>query len=375
MSYRDRFDALQQKMVQKKIDYAIILPGYNFRYMTGLNYDPLERLSFMMLGTAGDAYLFLPKLEKSRAELLSKLGINFDVFMWDDATGPGEELKKIGKVFGNKQVKLGIEFGRCTLARKNQLDGILADVILEDITEIFYELRVRKDNSEIKQLHDASRLSDEALKNVIDGLSPGITEFEISNRIKIELLKLGSEALPVEFKPIVATAANSAKPHTRSGANVLERGQVLLIDTGACMEGYAIDITRTFLIEPVPSELKKIYQTVYAANMRAIESVRRGVAPEALDRIARDVIEAAGYGRFFTHRLGHGIGLEEHEPPWIVQGNRTPLDSGMTFTIEPGIYIPEMGGVRIEDNVVVTEDGYELLTTYPKKIEDISIEL
>ncbi len=375
MRYGDRFDALKQNMVNKKIDYVIILPGYNFRYMTGLNYNPMERLSFVMLGSGGDAYFFLPKVETARIEVLSKLNIDFDVFMWNDETGPGKELENLGKVFGNRHVKIGVEFAHFTLARKDQIAEFLNNAVLEDITEVFHELRVRKDKDEIRQLHEASRLSDKALKNVIDGLSTGISEREISNRIKIELLKLGSEALPVDFKPIVATAENSAKPHTQSGENVLKKGQTLLIDTGACWEGYAIDITRTFLIEPVVSELKKIYQTVYEANMRAIESVRQGIEPETVDRIARDVIEGAGYGKFFTHRTGHGIGLEEHEPPWIVQGNKSPLDPGMTFTIEPGIYIPELGGVRIEDNVAVTEDGYELLTKYPKDIENISLEL
>ena len=123
------------------------------------------------------------------------------------------------------------------------------------------------------------------------------------------------------------------------------------------------------------SEVRKIYQTVYEANMRAIESVQPGIEPEAIDRKARQVIEDAGYGKFFPHRTGHGIGLEEHEPPWIVQGNKAVLDVGMTFTIEPGIYIPEVGGVRIEDNVAVTADGFELLTKYPKKVEDITIGL
>jgi len=375
MSYADRFDALKQSMVKKKIDYVIILPGYNFRYMTGLNFNPLERLSFMMLGSGGDACLFLPKLEKSRLETLSRLDISFDVFMWPDETGPGQELANLAKVFGNRQVKIGLEFGHFTLARKIQMDEFLHHAVLEDVTEMFYELRAKKDKDEIRQLHEASRLSDVALQNVINGLSTGLTELEISNRIKIELLRLGSEALPVDFKPIVATAANSAKPHTHSGENVLQRGQVLLIDTGACLEGYAIDITRTFLIEPVASEFKKIYQTVYDANLRATEAVQPGIEPEAIDRKAREVIENAGYGKFFPHRTGHGIGLEEHEPPWIVQGNRAVLDVGMTFTIEPGIYIPEMGGVRIEDNVAVTADGYALLTKYPKKIEDVTIGL
>jgi Xaa-Pro dipeptidase len=375
MSYKDRFDALKQNMETKKIDYVIILPGYNFRYMTGLNYNPMERLSFMMLGAGGDAYFFLPKLEKSRLEILSKLNLDFDVFLWNDEAGPGKELSNLGKVFGSRPVKIGVEFGLITLARKNQIAELLHNAVLEDVTDIFYELRARKDKYEIQQLHKASQLSDQALQRVIDGLSIGLSEREISNRIKIELLRLGSEAFPVEFKPIVATAENSAKPHTHSGENVLKKGQVLLIDTGACTEGYAIDITRTFLIEPVSSELKKVYQTVYEANMRAIESVRQGIEPETVDRMARAVIEDAGYGKFFPHRTGHGIGLEEHEPPWIVQGNRSPLDSGMTFTIEPGIYIPELGGVRIEDNVAVTEDGYELLTKYPKKMENLTIAL
>lgn len=376
MSYEERFDTLRQNMVRKKIDYIIILPGHNFRYMTGLKYDPLERLSFMMIGSEhGDAYFFLPKVETARIEALSKLNIDFDVFMWNDETGPEKELDTLKKVFGSRQVKIGVEFNCFTLARKNQLSELIHNAVLEDTTEAFYELRLKKGKDEIRQFHTASGISDEALKNVIDALETDISEREISNRIKIELLKLGSESLPVDFKPIVATGPNSANPHTQSGEDVLKNGQTLLIDTGACWQGYAIDITRTFLIEPVDSEMKKIYQTVYEANKKAIESVRPGIEPDQVDRMARDVIEDAGYGKFFTHRTGHGIGLEEHEPPWIVSGNMSPLEPGMTFTIEPGIYIPKLGGIRIEDNVLVTEEGYELLTKYPKDLESALIEL
>ncbi|MBW1695728.1 MAG: aminopeptidase P family protein [Deltaproteobacteria bacterium] len=376
MNYDERFDALRQNMDGKKIDYIIILPGDNFRYMTGLKYDPLERLSFMMIGSGhSEVYFFVPKVEIARIETLSRLNIDFDVFMWNDEEGPEKELDTLKKVFGNRHVKIGVEFNRFTLAKKNRLKKLIQNAVLEDTTEVFYELRLKKDKDEIRQFEIASEISDKALKNVIDAVKTDITEREISNRIKIELLKLGSESLPLEFKPIVAIGLNSAKPHTQSGEEMLKKGQTLLIDTGACWKGYAIDITRTFLIEPVDSEMKKIYQAVYEANKKAIESVRPEIEADQIDRMARSVIEDAGYGEFFTHRTGHGIGLEEHEPPWIVSGNTSRLEPGMTFTIEPGIYIPELGGIRIEDNVLVTEEGYKVLTKYPKNLESVLLEL
>ena len=376
MSFAQRFDSLRKYMAQMEMQYILVLPGHNFRYLTGLNFDPLERISFLLLGSEqGDDYLFLPKVESSRVETLRSLNLDFHVFLWKDETGPQQELEKLRNAIGHSDTIIGVEFNTMTLGKKKTLAPLLEKARITDATGIFSRLRLIKDSQEIEQFTQANTISDAALKNVIQRLEPGMTEVEIANQIKIELLKLGSEALPVEFKPIVATGANAANPHTRAGDTPIAPGQTLLIDTGACWKGYAIDITRTFLLSPVGSEIEKIYNTVLAANEAALKKIAPGVTPEQLDQEARAVITQSGYGEYFVHRTGHGIGLEEHEPPWIVDGNAEPVEPGMVFTIEPGIYIPGFAGVRIEDNVVVTENGSRLITQYPKILDDVLLKL
>lgn len=376
MGFAQRFDSLRKHMAQKDLQYILVLPGHNFRYLTGLNFDPLERISFLLLGSEqGDDYLFLPKVESSRVETLRRLNLDFHVFLWSDETGPQHELDKLRNAIGQSEAVIGVEYNTMTLGKKKTLAPLLEKARIADATGIFSRLRLIKDSQEIEQFTQANTISDTALQNVIQRLKPGMTEVEIANQLKIELLKLGSEALPVEFKPIVATGANAANPHTRASDTPIAPGQTLLIDTGACWEGYAIDITRTFLLSPVVSEIETIYTTVLAANEAALKKIAPGVTPEQLDQEARAVITQSGYGEYFVHRTGHGIGLEEHEPPWIVEGNTEPLEPGMVFTIEPGIYIPGFAGVRIEENVLVTEHGSRLITQYPKILDDVLVKL
>jgi Xaa-Pro aminopeptidase len=197
-------------------------------------------------------------------------------------------------------------------------------------------------------------------------IKPGMTELEIGNRFKIEALSFGSGEFPKE--PIVASGPRSASPHTKASARTVNAGEMIIMDVGATFQGYICDLTRTFALGRVDDEFRKIYEIVKKANETVLKSSRPKFIAEELDKVARDVIEAEGYGQYFIHRTGHGLGIEEHEPPYIVKGNKLELKIGMTFTIEPGIYIPGKGGVRIEDNVVLTSRGLEKLTSYPTEL-------
>jgi Xaa-Pro dipeptidase len=200
----------------------------------------------------------------------------------------------------------------------------------------------------------------------VDGILMNTAEKQIAALLRQELFNLGADS--IAFGPIVSGGPNSASPHAAPTDRPLQAGDLLVIDWGCYKDGYPSDITRTFAVGDIEPELQRIYQTVKLANEQGKLTARPGVTGEAVDRAARDVIEDAGYGDYFIHRTGHGLGLEIHEPPDMVAGNTQPLAPGNVFTVEPGIYVTGRGGVRIEDNVVITADGSRSLTTYSREL-------
>jgi Xaa-Pro dipeptidase len=259
--------------------------------------------------------------------------------------------------------KVGVEFLHMRVLELELIKKNASDTALVNGESMIADLRMRKDEEEIACMRKAAEITEEALAATIKMIRPGMTEFEIGSRFKIEALSHGSGELPKE--PIIASGPRSASPHTKTSTRAVNAGEMLIMDVGATFEGYICDLTRTFAIGQIDEEFRKIYEIVKRANEAPMKMSRQRFAAEELDRMARDVIEAEGYGPFFIHRTGHGLGLEEHEPPYIVKGNALEMELGMTFTIEPGIYLPGRGGVRIEDNVVVTRRGIEKLTSYP----------
>jgi Xaa-Pro dipeptidase len=210
-------------------------------------------------------------------------------------------------------------------------------------------------------------IAQEALARTLEAVKPGMTEQGVAAELMVNLLRGGSEGMP--FAPLVQSGPNSASPHGGTSSRRLEVGDLLLLDFGAMVDGYPSDITRTFAVGEVDAELPDVYRIVRAANAAGQAAVRPGVSCQDVDRAARRVIEDAGYGPYFIHRTGHGLGLEVHEPPYIVDGNEQTLEVGMTFTIEPGVYLPGRGGIRVEDNVVVTKDGCDSLTTFERELQ------
>jgi Xaa-Pro dipeptidase len=196
-----------------------------------------------------------------------------------------------------------------------------------------------------------------------------MTEHQMANLLTQALLQRGAEGLA--FEPLIQSGPNAALPHATPGERVIQAGEVLLLDFGVTFDGYNSDITRTFVVGQPTAEIQKIYQLVQQANAAGRAAARPGATGQDVDRAARQVIVEAGYREYFTHRTGHGLGREGHEPPYIVEGNTTPLAAGNTFTIEPGIYVPGLGGVRIEDDVLITDNGAESLTTYDRELRII----
>jgi Xaa-Pro dipeptidase len=241
------------------------------------------------------------------------------------------------------------------------------NAIIEDATPVMDALRIRKDPGEVDLMRGAIAITEQALQTVIERVKPGMTERQITTYLNMALVEAGSGPLP--FDPIVLAGPRAALPHGGPTERELGAGEVLLIDFGTRKDGYVSDITRTFAVSrPLAGKHAAVYEAVKAANAAGHQTAKPGASCQDVDRAARQVITDAGFGEYFIHRTGHGIGLDGHERPYIVEGNATVLEPGMTFTVEPGIYIPDEIGVRIEDDVVITPEGCESLTTFNREM-------
>jgi Xaa-Pro dipeptidase len=224
-----------------------------------------------------------------------------------------------------------------------------------------------KDEQEIALMRKAVAIAEQALQATLPGIRAGQTEREIAAELVVQTLRAGSDA-ELPFAPIVASGPNSALPHATVTDRAIQPGDLVTLDWGAATDGYFADLTRTFAVGEVDPELKRIYELVRQANAAGRAAARPGATCADVDHAARRVIADGGYGPYFVHRVGHGLGLEGHEDPSMHDRNETSLEPGMTFTVEPGIYLPGKGGVRIEDNVVVTTDGAESLSRLPREL-------
>jgi Xaa-Pro dipeptidase len=229
-------------------------------------------------------------------------------------------------------------------------------------------LRLKKDNAEVEAMRKPVQIAQDALKATIPSIKNGMTEREVASELVMQLLRHGSDT-EMPFSPIVSAGPNSANPHASPSERKLQAGDLLVVDWGAAWQGYISDLTRTFAIGEVDSEYRKIHKIVQDANAAGRAAGKPGVPCANVDKAARDVIEAAGYGKYFTHRTGHGIGMEGHEDPYMRSDNMQLLEPGMAFTVEPGIYLTGRNGVRIEDNVVITESGADVLSDMPREIQ------
>jgi Xaa-Pro dipeptidase len=235
--------------------------------------------------------------------------------------------------------------------------------------EAFAELRMRKDEAEVAAMRQATGIAEAALEATLPFIRPGRTEREVAAELTVQLLRHGSDP-DLPFSPIVAAGPNGASPHAAPTDRPLAPGELVIVDWGAAAGGYFSDLTRTFALggAPLPAELAAAYEAVRLANEAGRAAARPGATAEAVDAAARGVIEAAGLGERFLHRTGHGVGLEVHEEPDIKAGSRVRLAAGMTFTVEPGVYLPGLGGVRIEDDIVIVGGGAESLSSWPREM-------
>ncbi|MDI9498111.1 MAG: aminopeptidase P family protein [Bacillota bacterium] len=264
--------------------------------------------------------------------------------------------------------RLGVEETDLDLATQRQIEahGKLGNLELVAAGSLLAEPRMLKDAGEIAAIRRAAAIADEALTRVIPLMQPGVTERQIAARLEYEMRLLGAEE--ASFQTIVASGVRSALPHGVASMKALEAGDAVVIDFGARYDGYCSDMTRTIFIETAPAALRELYQLVLEAQETCLAGIRAGITGAEGDRLARDVIERAGYGAAFDHSTGHSLGLEIHEAPRLAATFTDPIPAGVLMTVEPGVYIAGLGGIRIEDLVLITPEGHENLTSSPKEL-------
>ena len=343
-------------------------PGPTLTYLTGMHFHLMERPTVLLISQAGSAAIVLPGLEQGKLPPESAM---FRAFTYSDdpATWP-LAFAKAGAWLGFEFGEIGVVPTRLRFLELQHLQSALPEVEFVDGSLAIAALRMQKDPEEIENMRKAAGIAQEAMRVTLQSLQDGMTEKEIANQLIIQLLEAGSDP-ELPFPPIVAIGENSANPHAVPTDRRLRPGDLLLVDWGAACEGYYSDITRTFTFGEVDPELVRIGEIVLEANQAGREAGKPGADAGAVDRAARSIISAAGYGEAFIHRTGHGLGVEAHEPPYIFAENGLILAPGMTFTVEPGIYLAGKGGVRIEDDVVVTAAGLESLTDFPRQVRPV----
>jgi Xaa-Pro dipeptidase len=360
-----RFIHLQQLMNQHKIDTIALNPGPTLTYLTGLHFHLMERPTVLLYQKGHQPLLVLPELEEAKLAdsriYLQPVPFNDDPSTWQNA------FRHAFKNMNLEGAQIGLESTRMRFMELNYLQMAAPTARFLPADPIFGDLRIQKDDEEINEMRRATAIAQEALKAVLPLIKPGVTEREIAAELTIHLLRSGSDP-ELPFSPIVASGPNSANPHAVPTDRQLENGDLLVIDWGARSNGYFSDLTRTFAIGDIEPEFKRIYETVQQANAAGRAAGKPALTAGEVDKASRQVIEKAGYGEYFTHRTGHGLGMDAHESPYIFAGNQLPLAAGMTYTVEPGIYLPERGGVRIEDDMVITADGSKSLSDFPREL-------
>jgi len=256
--------------------------------------------------------------------------------------------------------RVGLEAQGLSLAGYGRLAEEAQGVEFVPLDRDLEALRRRKGPEEVERIRRAVEMAEGALKEVLEMIRPGVKESEVALELEFRMRRLGSEG--VAFDPIVASGPRSALPHAKPSLREIREGDVVIVDFGARFDGYCSDETRTFFVGRPEEELRKVYRVVKEAHDRALEAIKPGVPLKEIDRRARDHIKEAGYGDYFGHGTGHGVGLVVHEPPTVNEEAQGEAEVGMVFTVEPGIYLPDRGGVRIEDLVLVTEGGCQVLT-------------
>jgi Xaa-Pro dipeptidase len=348
-------------MAGRQLQVACITRPVSIAYLTGFHAEPHERLMALAV-TASGATLIVPSLEEEKAVARAS---EARVVAWRDGEDP---YALVAQELGGA-AEVGVEKDHLTLLQAEIITSRSGASELVDVAPEIRKLRLHKNPAEVDKLARAAAITDEAFARVLARIHAGMTEIDVAMLFGSVIAELGGM---LSFPTLVQSGPNSAMPHLEPSGRKLARGDFLLLDFGAAYEGYKADSTRMAVIGEPSARHREIHDVVLRAHDVAIAAVRPGVTTGDIDAAAREVIDAAGYGKQFFHRVGHGLGLEAHEDPSLDPGSRTVLEPGMAFTIEPGVYVPGFGGVRIEDDVVVTDDGCRVLTKADRSLHVIN---
>jgi len=361
-----RMDGARNGLLASGFDALLVTPGADLRYLTGYDALPLERLTCLVLPARGEPSLVVPALEELAAQATPVSGLGVRIVPWQESE---DAVALVSNLLGGTTA---------TSATTVALDDHMwAEKVLTlrvamphahqvAAGPLLQQLRMRKSTAEVQALRSAGEAIDRVHARMAEWLRVGRTEREVGRDIADAIISEGHAQ--VDFV-IVASGPNGASPHAEVSDRVIEVGDTVVVDIGGTTEtGYCSDETRTYCLGDPPGDVLDYYAVLLRAQLAACEHARPGVTAESVDAAARDIITAAGHGEAFMHRTGHGIGLETHEEPYIVAGNNTVLEPGMAFSIEPGIYLPGRHGARIEDIVVVSDDGCERLNQRPRDL-------
>ncbi len=354
-----RLEKLYSLLQGSNINALAFNAGPTLTYLTGLQFHLSERPVVLLVAPPAKPVLILPELEAAKAET-ARISLTHFTYGEDPASW-GITFKKAVDAVGLNGCNVGVESTRLRFLELKFLVDAAPKAKFMEGDGIFSGLRMSKDADEIAAMRKAVKIAQVALQVTLPHVQPGVTEKAIASELVLQLMRAGSQG-ELPFAPIVAAGPNSANPHAVPTDRPIQNGDLLVIDWGAAYEGYFSDLTRTFAIGEIDPELRRIHEIVQQANAAGRAAGKPGLPAGAVDAAAREAIQSAGYGDYFIHRTGHGLGMETHEAPYMFAGNAVILTEGMTYTVEPGIYLPGRGGVRIEDDMVITASGSESLS-------------
>lgn len=358
-TYRERCRAVAQTLLERNIDTLFVTPSADLQYLTGYPAHASERPTIFALSHTGRAVLMLPRFEAAR---LGSMG-EIEIVTYEEREDP---YRVLGGALSLPSGCVCAVSDRAWAAVLLKLQYRWGNAEFVAASPVMRGVRMRKSADELEAMRQAARRADAALAAILCERFLGRTEEEIAGRLGA---RLDAEGLArADWGPIVASGPNSASPHHVPGDRRIAEGDTVLLDFGGIWDGYNADITRTVHVGPPDDAFVAVYDTVRGAQQAGVDAVAPGATAAAVDAAARKVIESAGYGEYFVHRTGHGLGLETHEEPYLVAGNDLALAPGMTFSVEPGVYLPGQFGVRIEDAVAVTPSSGERLNLFPREL-------
>ncbi len=360
-SHGQRLDRTTQSLRAQGLTALLVGPSADLRWLVGYEALPLERLTLLVVPAEGDPFLLVPLLERARAEACGA-GALVEIVTWSETDDPVAIVAR--RLAGGRGLQRFAVQDRMWSVFTLRLQAALTDAQWLPGSSVMRDLRIVKQPEEVEALRAAAHAIDAVHAQVADLLRPGRTEREVGRDVAERILD-GHDV--VNFV-IIGSGPNGASPHHETGNRVIERGDAVVVDIGGTRDGYCSDSTRNYVVGHAPPDYRELHDLLSAAQQAAVDAVHPGVTAEAIDRAARRIIDDAGLGERFIHRTGHGIGIEEHEEPWIVEGNGEPVAAGMAFSVEPGIYVEGRFGARIEDIVVVTDDGVDNLNLRSREL-------